>query len=295
MGNNKKQPLVSVIIPTYNRTKKLKKCINSIIKGNYKNLEIIVINDKPHQDIRGVIKSLKCRIKLIQHKEEKFWVFSRNEGAKLATGKLLFFVDDDNILYKDTIAELVDKYMYLESSNAKIGLLGPIMLNRDGSLWFWGSKANWINPYPKPVEKNYLENELIETDTIPNAYMISKKKFLNFGMEDERLLHHEDTDLAQRLKLNGFKNFIYTKAKIVHNHGGIISHITPKRLYIIMKSHIIIEKRYAPTYRYLLFLFVFLPVNTAYYFLYKIPFLLKQSKVEYIKNYIRGVIDGFKE
>jgi len=283
------KPLVSIIIPTYNRIEKLINCINSVINSSYKNIEILIINDDPNLDLSNKLKKYK-NIRLIQHKKELRWVATRNEGAELSHGKLLFFLDDDNILYKDTIEKLVKKYSQIRS----IGLLGPIMYNKDGTLWFYGAKANWISPYPKAVDKSCLNHELIETDTIPNAYMIDKELFNKVGKEDERLLHHEDTDLAQRLIRLGFKNYIYTKAKVIHDHGGILGHITPFRLYIIMRDHVIIEKRYAPKERYYLFLLIFLPVNTIYYFFYKIPFLLKSSKTELYKAYIRGIIDGFR-
>jgi len=283
------KPLVSVIIPTYNRVEKLLNCIDSVVNSNYKNIEIIVINDYPALDLSAKLKKYRG-IRLIQHKKEFRWVATRNEGAEISQGKLLFFLDDDNILYRDTIEKMAKKYLQIKD----VGLLGPVMYNKDGSLWFYGVKANWISPYPKAVDKSHLNHELIETDTIPNAYMIDKELFNKVGKEDERLLHHEDTDLAQRLIRLGFKNYIYTKAKVIHDHGGILSHITPFRLYITMRAHIIIEKRYAPKSRYYLFLLVFLPVNTVYYFFYKIPFLLKSSKTELYKAYIRGILDGFR-
>jgi GT2 family glycosyltransferase len=283
------KPLVSVIIPTYNRTEKLLNCINSVVSSSYKNFEILVINDNPNLDLSDKLKQYK-KLRLIQHQKELLWVASRNEGARVAKGELLFFLDDDNILYKDTIEKLAKKYLQIRN----VGLLGPIMYNIDGSLWFYGAKANWISPYPTPVNKKYITQELIETDTIPNAYMISKQLFNEIKGEDEKLLHHEDTDLVQRLKMQGFKNYIYTKAKVIHDHGGILTHITPFRLYTIVRDHIVIEKRYAPKERYYLFLLIFLPIYTIYFFLYKIPFLIKGNKLDLFKAYIRGMKDGFK-
>lgn len=287
----KKQQLVSIIVPTFNRVDKLKACLESIIKNDYKQKEIIVINDNPNIDLRTKLsKYLLKNITLIQHKKELKWVASRNEGAKVARGEILFFVDDDNILYRDTISNLIKKYIKIK----RVGLLGPLMYNNDGNLWFFGAKATWINPYPAPVNKMLLNSELIETDTIPNAYVISKKLYIKIGGEDEKLLHHEDTDLAQRLIKAGYKNYILTKARLIHDYENIASHITPFRLYTIIRDHIIIERRYAKRFSYFLFLIFFLPINTSYYFFYKIPFILKGSKKEYYKSYIRGFLDGFK-
>lgn len=282
-------PLVSIIIPTFNRQEKLYNCLKGIENSDYKNVEVIVINDSNIRLPKYSIKNLK--IKFIQHKKETFWVRCRNEGALKASGKLLFFVDDDNVLAPAAIGLLVRKYIALKG----VGLLGPIMYGVNGNLWFYGAKANWINPYPKPVDKSEIsKKELIETDVIPNAYMISKRLYVKIGMEDQNFLHHDDFDLAQRLKLTGYHNYIYTKAKTVHDFGFMKTRINELRVYAVIKGHIMLEKKYAPKLNYLLFVLIFIPVNTLYYFLYKIPTSRNPKKIKLYTKYLRGIKDGFK-
>ncbi len=265
--------------------------MESIQKSTFKNFEIIIINDAINDDLGFLLR--KFNIRLVQHKKEQLWVKSRNEGAKIAKGKLLFFVDDDNILNRTTLNIMVKKYAKLQK-NGKVGILGPLMYNKDGTLWFWGSKANWIDPYQKPVSKDKLKQELIQTDTIPNAYMISKDFFLKLGMEDQEFLHHEDTDLVQRAKQKGYLSYIFTKAKIIHDHGGIIKHLTPFRVNTVIRSHIMLEKKFATPVRYILFWTLYMPVNLAYYFFYKIPFKLGKDKIAYYRAYIGGLKEGLK-
>lgn len=282
---------MSIIIPTFKRHEKLVKCLESIQKSIFRNFEIIIINDAIGDDLSAISK--KFAIKLIQHKKEKLWVKSRNEGAKAAMGKLLFFIDDDNVIYKTTLSLLVTKYIELQK-NGKVGVLGPLMYNKDGTLWFWGSKTNWVNPYPKPVDKNELRQELIETDTVPNAYMVSRELFFKLGMEDPEFLHHEDTDFVQRARKAGYPSYIFTKTKIMHDHGGIIKHLSPFRVNIVIRSHIMLEKKFAPSTQYTLFWLLYMPINLMYYFLYKIPFKLGSNKISYYKEYINGLKKGLK-
>lgn len=276
-------PLVSIIIVTYNRHKKLLRCISSINKSKFKDFEVIVINDKPNDNLEHLLKNFN--LTLINHKKEKLWVKSRNEGAKLSKGQLLLFIDDDNIISPHTVGLLAQKYMQLQN-NARVGLLGPLMYNKDKTLWFWRARWNQINPYPIPVNKKEITSkELIETDTIPNAYLISKKLYFDVGMEDTNFLHNEDTELTQRLKKYGHKSYIYTKAKLVHDHGGIISHLTPFRVYNVIKSNIMLEKNYVTRYRYALFLTLYLPINMLlYYFIYKIPLKINGNRLAYYKR-----------
>jgi GT2 family glycosyltransferase len=284
-----KKPLVSVIIPTYKRKEKLIRCLESVFKNTYKNIEVIVINDSPNEDISDILQIFPS-INLIQNKKELLLAGCRNLGAENAKGSILFFVDDDNILDKHSIKILIDAYLKLQN----VGLIGPIMYSKDGKLWFYGSKANWINPNPKPLNKKILLNKkYIETDVIPNAYMVSKRLFFKLGKEDDKYLcfYHGELDLAQKAKKKGYKNYIIKAAKVVHDYGSIKQHISSKRLYYMVKSNIIIEKRYAPKYRYVLFWLLFMPIHFVFYTLYYIPFNTK-NRIEYYKAYFNGLVDG---
>jgi glycosyltransferase involved in cell wall biosynthesis len=281
-------PLVSVIIPTYKRSTKLSRCIESVKKSSYKNTEIIVVNDNPDSNISKEMK--KYGVKLIQNKETMFAVYSRDAGAKAAKGEILFFVDDDNILDKEAIKLLVSKY----KSTKKVGLLGPIMYDRSGKIWFSGAVANWISPYPKGVDNSELKNELIETDVIPNAYMISRKLFFEIGMENYKLFifhHHEELDLAQRLILKGYKNFIYTKARTMHDYGGLQVHLSPVRLEYVVRNNMIIEKIYASKSEFAIFSIFFVPAHIIKYWLYYIP-VYGKDRLELYRRYSHGFREG---
>ena len=283
-----KKPLVSVIIPTYKRKEKLAHCLESVFNNTYKNIEVIVINDDPNEDLRRYLS--KFHVKLLQHKESKYVSITRNEGAKAAKGQILFFVDDDNILDRHCIEELVSKYVSLQNA----GLLGPLMYRTDNKLWFYGGKANWINPNVKPVPMNETKNELIETDAIPNAYMISKSLYFKIGMEDPNFPAHGELDLAQRLKLIGYKSYIYTRAKTIHDIGNRNVNLIDRpsnRMYYTVMCNIKIERKYAPKYKYILFWLIFMPVHFIIYNFYYIPFKSK-NKLEYYRAYFRGLHDG---
>ena len=285
MKSENKEPLVSVIIPTYKRPEKLVRCLESVFKSTYENIEVIVINDDPKSDLRAIIQKFKMR--LIQHKKEVYVVKSRNEGARLAKGRILFFVDDDNILDKSAIENLVSKYISMKNA----GLIGPLMYDSSGDLWFYGGKATWINPNVKPVPKTELNKEMIETDAIPNAYMVSRELYLKIGGEDSNFPTHEELDLAQRLKLAGYKNYIYTKAITIHDIGKQAINLInrpPYRMYATVMCNFLIEKKYAPKLKFLLFLFGFVPVHMILYLLYYIPFKAN-NKREYYKAYLKGL------
>ncbi len=280
-------PRVSVIIPTYKRREKLKNCLNSLSQSSYKNIEIIVVNDNPEENLEELVKSYGG--KYIHNDRENYVVKNRNKGAKISSGDLLFFVDDDNIFYPNTIFELVKKY----TETKKAGIIGPLMFNSEGKLWFWGAKSNWLKPFLVPQPTNFSENDLIQTDVIPNAYMISRELYLKIGGEDESLLfYNEEFDLAIRLKVHGFLNYIYTGSKIIHDYGSLFQHITPFRLYINLRGMLIVERRYANFLRFIPFCVYFLGYS-MFYLLYRIPYSMHaDNKTEYYSALFRGIYEG---
>ncbi|MCI8362662.1 MAG: glycosyltransferase family 2 protein [Clostridia bacterium] len=90
---------ISIIIPTYNREKQLKECIESILKQNYNNIQIIVIDDNSTQNIENYINQIKeneINIEYYKNKENKGAGFGRKIGYKRAIGEYIIFCDDDD-------------------------------------------------------------------------------------------------------------------------------------------------------------------------------------------------------
>lgn len=104
--NNK--PLVSVLVPTFNRPEYLYQALSSVLCQNYKNLQIIVINDGG-EDVGKIINSLNdFRIKYINRKENRGKAFSLNQALEQAEGKYIAYLDDDDLYYPDHIETLVN-------------------------------------------------------------------------------------------------------------------------------------------------------------------------------------------
>lgn len=97
------EKLLSIIVPAYNGEKYLEKCITSIIDQSYKNLEIILIDDKS-PDLSGEICEKFAmkddRIKVFHNKENMGIYGTRNKGISIASGDYVTFVDDDDYIEK---------------------------------------------------------------------------------------------------------------------------------------------------------------------------------------------------
>lgn len=95
------EEIISLLVPIYNSGKYLEKCIESVIKQTYKNLEIILIDDGSTDDsgeICDKYASIDKRIKVIHKKNEGVSV-ARNIGIEKATGEYIGFVDSDDFIH----------------------------------------------------------------------------------------------------------------------------------------------------------------------------------------------------
>jgi GT2 family glycosyltransferase len=286
-----RDPLVSVIIPTYKRKEKLIRCLKSVLENGFKDLEVIVVNDNPQEDISYITKMNK-RIKLVQNKEQSLSARSRMEGANVSNGKILYFIDDDNILEKGAIESLVG----VVGSGKNVGIVTPLMYDVGGKIWYSGIRVHrpFILQNTWSHGENINKNKLIDTDIIINTYMIDRELFFRVGgWEPENFtVLHEDANFSLKVKSLGYNNYVCPYAHTVHDTDHL-THITPTRIYYDSRNSTLLQYRYTTRIEFLLFLIFYLPRKFVYNVFYFIPFKAAHNKIAMYKGYLKGVIDGF--
>lgn len=107
---NKRNPLVSIIVPVYNTERFLEECLSSIIKQTYQNIEVLVVNDGSTDCSGGicdVFSNQDSRIKVI-HTDNQGVVKARLTALKFSNGDYYTFVDSDDYLESNAIQILVN-------------------------------------------------------------------------------------------------------------------------------------------------------------------------------------------
>lgn len=106
---------VSIIVPAYNVRDYIGKCIDSIIVQNYKNLQIILVDDGSTDDTYSILQEYNDsddRIILI-HQNNKGLSGARNSGLDIASGEYIYFVDGDDMIHPsciDTMVSVIEQY-----------------------------------------------------------------------------------------------------------------------------------------------------------------------------------------
>ncbi|MEH2109603.1 glycosyltransferase family 2 protein [Nostoc sp.] len=102
------QPLVSVIIPTYNRPEYLKQAIASAIKQTYQNIEILISDNCSSENPQALVASFgDSRIKFWQQQQNVGMLANQQYGFKMAQGKYVASLHDDDMWNEDFLAKLV--------------------------------------------------------------------------------------------------------------------------------------------------------------------------------------------
>ncbi len=113
---------LTIIIPTYNSEKYIEKCIFSILKQTYTNLEIIIIDDNSSDNTYNICKKIQkkdSRIKLMKNIKNEGVSTTRNLGINVSTGEYITFVDADDYIEDNLYEKLIDR---LEKENISIAM-----------------------------------------------------------------------------------------------------------------------------------------------------------------------------
>jgi GT2 family glycosyltransferase len=304
-------PFVSIVIPTYNRKEKLVRLINSILQSSYlkDKLEIIVVDDASNDGTFERIKTKLPKVKIMRSEKELFLAGSRNIGIKNARGDYIFLIDDDNVIDKDCISELIN--VIEKDFNQPIGIAAPIMyyLKQPNRIWCAGIERDMTTSLTKYIGRNKTDNgqfnELIESKDFPNAFMIRRIIIERVGTFDEKLfpIHYDEADFGERVRRAGYKIICNPKAKIWHD-VPLPKEVQDKtrffhchnelRAYYCGRNRIIFHKKYSRWGQFLVFILLFNWLFTLYY----LKIILFESKMSIIertkiaKSYLKGLFDG---
>jgi len=213
---------LSIIIPSKDRAKDLYELVKSIAKSDFDEpTELIIVDDNsknpPSEKILKSFNGFFNRIKIIRNLENKGAAFSRNEGAKLAKGRFLLFIDDDNILSKNFIKRL---YNFIKN-NKNVAMVGGI------SLYYQNKKKVNYGAWHVDLSKESIKKasfvsqefdlvKVLDADYIPNAFLVRADVFRMVKFDTRfKGAYFEDTDFGLRVKHFG-EIKVLPQAKIYH-------------------------------------------------------------------------------
>jgi glycosyltransferase involved in cell wall biosynthesis len=218
-----KEPLVSVIIPTYNRGGKITETIDALEELDYsKNkLEIIIVNDCSTDSTEYVISSIsrkKRNLKFLKTKINSGPAAARNVGIKNAGGKYLFFIDDDCIVPKEIIKEYVN---FLENNPNVAGVGGGLEPSSDNIF----SKIEKFKNRLLGLGMDSIKiGRNIKVGFTGNM-MYKREIVVEEGLFDEKYKVPAGEDVALKERICKNYDVAYLPIKVIHNDDYNLNYV----------------------------------------------------------------------
>lgn len=192
-----KSPLVSVVIPVYNRSHLISKTLDSINEQSYPHLEVIVVDDcsDDSESLKFEIsKYTELEIKYIRHEINKHGGASRNTGIDNATGEYIAFLDSDDLWVKDKIATCLNE---IQSSEEDVVYSKFEYVKKDNTTVF---PRRSIGDNESISDYILLNNGAIQTSTI-----FLNRKVTDLIRFDDSLKRFQDYDFVISLQRENIK------------------------------------------------------------------------------------------
>jgi glycosyltransferase involved in cell wall biosynthesis len=122
-------PLVSVIVPVYNREKTIERCLKAIRVSEYKNYELIVIDDGSQDTTYSIANNYSDRV--IKHPKNIGLFSAYNSGIKASQGDIIVKIDSDIVIKEDTLGKIVRYLGLCDEVDAATGILSKEHDNPD--------------------------------------------------------------------------------------------------------------------------------------------------------------------
>lgn len=223
---------LSIVLVTFNSQNTINNCVNSIgLKSQITDGIIIVDNASKDKTIEILKRRFPGRIKLIKYRKNLGFAKAANQGAKIAKGEYLLFLNPDTVVKSNCIESMLE----FAKNKKDAAIVGCKVLNPDGSLQPSSGRFPTISNIifdRMPIINKIIQTEQIrlkdyykkvqKPDWVTGAFFLAKREvFEKLGGFDERyFLYVEDVDFCYRVKKAGYKIYYNPNAEIIHYDQG---------------------------------------------------------------------------
>ena len=201
------QPFISVIIPVYNGGRYIERCLDALISSIYPAFEILVIDDHSTDDTVKIAR--QKGVNVLQLTEQQGPAAARNFGAQYARGEIVFFVDSDVIVRRDTIALVAGNFRQ-----------NPEIVAVFGSYDDEPQEENFISQYRNLFHHFHHQHSYTDAFTFwAGCGAIRKKVFEEMGgFNQERYTKPsiEDIELGYRIHNKGYRILLDKDLQVKH-------------------------------------------------------------------------------
>ncbi|BAY17993.1 glycosyl transferase family protein [Anabaenopsis circularis NIES-21] len=206
------QPLVSVIIPTYNRPEYLKQAIASAVHQTYQNIEIIVSDNCSDVNPQPIIESFNdARIRFWRHPENIGMLSNQMNAFKMARGKYVASLHDDDMWNEDFLAKLVP----ILTANQKLVLVfsDQYIIDGNGNINYVGTEENTRgfkrDILASGIHQDFTKIGLIDKSIPTAASCLIRNHVINWDSIPQAVGGMWDLYLTYLCSISGYSAYYY--------------------------------------------------------------------------------------
>jgi len=235
-------PRLSVIVLQYNKPDLTRACLRSFLKSCGPGHEIILVDNASTAAGAGEVANEFPGIRFLLRQENGGFSAGNNDGARLASGEILLFLNNDTVATSDFVSPALEFF----SSHPSAAVVGPKLLNPDGSVqlssgrlpsivqelcdkWFYAAVDAGNRVAVKLAGRRYRRTH--RTGWVSGAAMfVSAGLFRALGGFDESFfMFFEDKDLCMRAQHAGREVWYVADASLVHLRGASANAVTGRQ------------------------------------------------------------------
>ena len=230
-------PLVSIIIVNYNGADVIIECLESLCT-NLKQIsyEIIVVDNASQDGSPESIIRQFSKVILLQQPKNLGFGAANNIGVNHARGEFIFFLNSDTVLINDILPTLIAKI----NQSPQVGIIGPKLLNSDGSFQFSVSKEisilgefqtlQQVKQYRNPATRSTLAQIYgyeQNVDIVVGAAMLMRRSLFKEvgGFDESFFMYFEESDLCKRVRDLGYTILYTPEANLIHLGGYSVAKV----------------------------------------------------------------------
>lgn len=294
-------PKVTVLILSFNAKGILLQCLRSVFNSNYTNYDVLVVDNGSIDGSYEAITHTYPNMKTIRSESNLGRTGGYNLGIKYVTGDYILFLDQDTIIDKNMIAELV-KVM---DTDVKIGAVGPKICYYDDPkrIWSLGTSVNSITGKVTFIGIDEFDmgqfNSIFEVQQHPTAIMVRADvvKIIK-GFDEDIFMVYCDSDFCLKIWEAGYRILSVPNAKMWHREKVLkslklsrkIGMKNPLMAYLIGRNRLIFMKKHSSSSSFFVFLIFFYPLLT---FL-NMSICILEFRMDLLSNYIHGITSGIR-
>jgi GT2 family glycosyltransferase len=244
--------LVSIIILNWNGKKYIKNCLDSVFAQDYKNIEVIVVDNGSDDGSPQIIQENYDRVLLIRNRKNLGFGEGNNIGIRHAHGDYILIMNNDAEIDRSCVTEMkkaIDKHALYGACASKIYLkYEDDLIDAAGIVVY----PDGLSIGRGRLESSELYNREEEVFFASGCCALYRKEMLedirlyDEYFDEDFFAYADDTDLGWRARLRGWRCIYTPDAKVHHLHSASTGTYAPMKAFLVERNRIWVQMKCFP-------------------------------------------------